>query len=70
MCGSLIYIDSSVTGSTNNRAYLVDGRVKLYYTGYRSYENRFRHLQTSWAQLSGATAYGSEWAYSVQLACW
>lgn len=68
-CGSIVIIDSWVTGSTNNRAYLTDGRVQLYETGYRTYENRYRAQRTSWWQLSGASAYGSEWAYDVRLRC-
>lgn len=69
-CGStLVHIESETTGYSNQRAYLIDGRVILYEKGYRSYANRYAETTTSWATLSGATAYGSEWAYFVRLSC-
>lgn len=69
-CGSPVIIDSWATGLTNSRAYLVDGRVHLYEQGYRTYETRHKAQTTSWWQLAGATAYGSDWAYDVKLRCW
>lgn len=68
-CGVPVHIESETTGYSNQRAYLLDGRVILYEKGYRTYTNRYAETTTSWHSLSGASAYGSTWAYYVQLSC-